>query len=59
MSASAHADVARVLLAAWPILDDETRAAAEPIVARAERMNPSDGDLRGATLAMRSAEALR
>jgi O-antigen ligase len=59
MSASAHAEVARVLLAAWPILDDDTRTAAEPIVERAGRMNPSDRDLRGATLAMRSAEALR
>jgi hypothetical protein len=58
MSASTHADAARVLLAAWPVLDDPSRAAAGPIIERAQRMNPADPELRGATLAMRAVEAL-
>jgi O-antigen ligase len=57
MSATTHADVARVLLAAWPVLDDASRADAAPIIERAQRMNPADRDLRGATLAMRAVEA--
>jgi hypothetical protein len=59
MSATTHADVARVLLAAWPLLDEQGREAAAPIVERAQRMNPTDGDLRGGVLARRPPEAVR
>jgi O-antigen ligase len=57
-SAATHADVARILIAAWPVLDEAARAGAQPIIERARRMNPADRDLRGGILAMGSTEGV-
>jgi hypothetical protein len=45
MSAAMHAQVARFLMAAWPVLDANQRFEAEPIIERAARMNRGDRGL--------------
>ncbi len=51
MSASAHADVARILMAAWPILDEAEGAQSKAVIERAIGLNPKDTELRQIWLA--------
>jgi O-antigen ligase len=52
MDASLHAQVARILLGAWPLFDESGRDQARSMIDRAVALNPGDRDLAGARLAM-------
>jgi O-antigen ligase len=50
MSASLHAEVARLLAVSWDLLDETERVESRAILARAARMNPGDRELQGMNL---------
>jgi len=52
MSTVAYAEVGRLLLGAWPILDGDGKVSAAPIIERAQALNPSDPGLRGGVAAL-------
>jgi O-antigen ligase len=55
MDASLHAQVARIVLTAWPLFGEPERDAARLMIDRAVALNPGDRDLAGARLALAAA----
>ena len=57
MNADLHAQVARLLIASWPVLDEAERQAAGPVIERAVEMNREDPGLAGTWAAIRATVA--